>query len=102
MQGELDEDAGSPEVFRARVISVVNDIVDRRPGNKVAIVCHGGVINQYVAYVLGITTPMGSIPGVASIVYWAKADQNRTRLKWPCGILYGVGTYMSLRVPRHI
>ena len=43
-----------------------------------------------------------SIPGVASIVYWAKADQNRTRLKWPCGILYGVGTNVSLRVLCHI
>jgi len=43
-----------------------------------------------------------STPGVASIVYWAKADQNRTRLKWPCGILYGVGTNVSLRVLCHI
>jgi len=43
-----------------------------------------------------------SIPGVASIVYWAKADQNRTRLKWPCGILYGVGTNVTLRVLCHI
>lgn len=59
MQGEWDEDAGSPEVFRDRVISSVNEIIDRHPGNKVAIVCHGGVINQYLAYVLGITTPMG-------------------------------------------
>jgi len=43
-----------------------------------------------------------SIPGVASNVHWAKADQNRTRLKWPCGILYGVGTNVSLRVLCHI
>lgn len=59
MQGEWDETADSPEVFRDRVISSVNGLIDRHPGEKIAVVCHGGVINQYLAYVLGISTQMG-------------------------------------------
>jgi probable phosphoglycerate mutase len=59
MQGEWDETADSPAVFRDRVISSINELIERHPGEKVAVVCHGGVINQYLAYVLGISTQMG-------------------------------------------
>jgi probable phosphoglycerate mutase len=59
MKGEWDETADSPEVFRDRVISSINELIERHPGEKVAVVCHGGVINQYLAYVLGISTQMG-------------------------------------------
>ena len=59
MQGEWDETADSLEVFRDRVISSINELIERHPGEKVAVVCHGGVINQYLAYVLGISTQMG-------------------------------------------
>lgn len=59
MQGEWDETTDSPEVFRDRVISSINELIERHPGEKVAVVCHGGVINQYLAYVLGIDTQMG-------------------------------------------
>ena len=59
MKGEWDETADSPEVFRDRVILSINELIERHPGEKVAVVCHGGVINQYLAYVLGIDTQMG-------------------------------------------
>ena len=59
MQGEWDETADSPEVFRDRVIASINELVERHPGQKVAVVCHGGVVNQYLAHVLGIETQMG-------------------------------------------
>ena len=59
MKGEWDETADSPEVFRDRVILSINELIERHPGEKVAVVCHGGVINQYLAYVLGISTQMG-------------------------------------------
>ena len=59
MKGEWDETSDSPEVFRDRVISSINELIERHPGEKVAVVCHGGVINQYLAYVLGISTQMG-------------------------------------------
>ena len=59
MKGEWDETADSPEVFRDRVISSINELIERHPGQKVAVVCHGGVVNQYLAHVLGIETQMG-------------------------------------------
>ena len=59
MKGEWDETADSPEVFRDRVIASINELIERHPGQKVAVVCHGGVVNQYLAHVLGIETQMG-------------------------------------------
>ncbi len=35
MQGEWDETADSPEVFRDRVISSINELIERHPGEKV-------------------------------------------------------------------
>jgi probable phosphoglycerate mutase len=51
------EDAGgvAPEVFQRQVIPAVEAIVERFPGKKVAAVSHGGVINVYLAHVIGLT-----------------------------------------------
>jgi probable phosphoglycerate mutase len=40
--------------FRSGVVAAVDQIVDDHPGQNVAVVCHGGVINVYVARVLGL------------------------------------------------
>lgn len=48
-----------PEVFRARVVDAIEAIVARHRGERVAIVCHGGVINAYAAHVLGLDTQIG-------------------------------------------
>jgi 2,3-bisphosphoglycerate-dependent phosphoglycerate mutase len=42
--------------FRARISRAVNQIVAENPGKKVAVTCHGGVIQSYVAEVLGVRT----------------------------------------------
>ncbi len=42
------------DTFRRGVITAVDRIVDDHPGQNVAVVCHGGVINVYVAHVLGL------------------------------------------------
>jgi probable phosphoglycerate mutase len=42
------------DAFRCGVITAVDQIVDAHPGQNVAVVCHGGVINVYVAHVLGL------------------------------------------------
>lgn len=48
--------------FSARVIAALERIVDRHPGQTVAAVCHGGVINAYLGHVLGVAfTPPGFI-----------------------------------------
>ncbi len=43
-----------PQEFAERVITAVERIIAAHSGENVAVVCHGGVINTYVARVLGI------------------------------------------------
>ena len=44
--------------FRARVIPAIDAIVERHPGQRVAVACHSGVTNGYVAHVLGLAEDM--------------------------------------------
>ena len=57
--GEFDMHDETPESFRARVVRAVDEIVDRHPGGRVAITCHGGVVNAYLAHVLGLPVSTG-------------------------------------------
>ncbi len=43
------------EEFEARVEAALDDLVARHAGDTIAVVCHGGVINLYLATVLGLT-----------------------------------------------
>jgi len=43
-----------PVAFRATVVETMERIVEAHPGGRVAVVCHGGVINAYVGFVVGI------------------------------------------------
>jgi probable phosphoglycerate mutase len=45
-----------PAAFTSRVIAAIEQIIGRHRGENVAVVCHGGVINTYVAHVLGLPT----------------------------------------------
>ncbi len=45
-----DED---PQAFSERVVEAVETIIAAHPGEVVAAVCHGGVINAYLAHLLG-------------------------------------------------
>ena len=56
-----------PEHFRAVVVEAVERIVGSHPGERVAIVCHGGVINAYAAHVLGLDDPLFFLPTYTSI-----------------------------------
>ena len=48
-----------PHEFRSGVVDAVEAIIDAHPGEKVAAVCHGGVINAYITHILGIADPSG-------------------------------------------
>lgn len=75
MRGELAAaDAGQPAMeevdpftFREVVTVAIERIVEANPGGKVAIVCHGGVINAYASHVLGIEFPLFFQPTYTSI-----------------------------------
>lgn len=57
----------TPEQFQSTVVDAVEDVIARHAGATAAIVCHGGVINAYVAHVLGIDTLLFFEPGYTSI-----------------------------------
>jgi broad specificity phosphatase PhoE len=68
IEGRWDELGGEPpDRFRARIVPCVNAIIDRFPGATVAAVCHGGVINVYLAALLGLERHLWFHPEYTSI-----------------------------------
>lgn len=55
------------DAFRAEVMESLTEIVGANRGKKVAVVCHGGVINTYAADVLGLGGAMFFNPHYSSI-----------------------------------
>lgn len=70
MRGEHDGEVG-PEVFREVVVAAVEGIVAANPGRRVAVVCHGGVINAWATHVLGMAEVMFFEPTYASVSRFA-------------------------------
>jgi len=60
--------------FRRRVLNAIELIISGHAGQRVAIVCHGGVINAYVSYVVGSKFDMLFRPAHTSITIVAAAD----------------------------
>jgi probable phosphoglycerate mutase len=56
-----------PEDFVAHVVAAVERIVAAHPSQRVAVVCHGGVVNAYCGQVLGIDEPLFFLPAYTSI-----------------------------------
>jgi probable phosphoglycerate mutase len=48
-----------PAEFQRRVVDAIERIVAAHKGQRVAIVCHGGVINAYASHVLSLDNPIG-------------------------------------------
>ncbi len=61
--------------FYGRVIAALEQIVESNPSRTVAVVCHGGVINAYLAHVLGLPYQLPGIiyPNYTSIHRFAGA-----------------------------
>ncbi|MEN9646338.1 MAG: hypothetical protein RL238_3007 [Actinomycetota bacterium] len=57
MRGEWTTQEETPEEFSARVVATVDALIDAHPGQRIAVSCHGGVINAYLTHVLGL--PVG-------------------------------------------
>lgn len=56
-----------PEEFVAEVVEAVEAVVAAHPGGRVAVFCHGGVVNAYAGHVLGIADPLFFLPSYTSI-----------------------------------
>lgn len=48
-----------PVTFQKTVVAAMERVVEAHKGQRVAVVCHGGVINAYLAHVLGVPRPEG-------------------------------------------
>ena len=56
-----------PHEFQARVVPAVERLIERFPGQRVVAVTHGGVINVYLAHVLGIERTLWFYPEYTSV-----------------------------------
>lgn len=69
-----------PEAFQQGVIAGIEAIISRHDQGKLAIVCHGGVINVYAAWVLKSSRMFFFFPQYTSITrIYAESDGRR----WP-------------------
>ncbi|MFM7755544.1 MAG: histidine phosphatase family protein [Actinomycetota bacterium] len=59
VSGRWNETDESETEFVERVVSSVESIIDRHSSQRVAVICHGGVINAYVARILGLGNQRG-------------------------------------------
>jgi probable phosphoglycerate mutase len=53
--------------LRHRVVSTVEGLLALHPESRLVVVCHGGVINAYLAHLLGISEDMFFLPAHASV-----------------------------------
>jgi broad specificity phosphatase PhoE len=58
MSGDWSDVPGNIFEFRDRVVACIDGIAANNRGARVAVVCHGGVINAYAGNVLGIEAPL--------------------------------------------
>lgn len=73
--GSADE---TEDEFHARVLDAVERIIAVHPAERVVVVCHGGVINSYLAHVLGTARRRGFFyPAYTSISRVAAASDGR-------------------------
>ena len=57
----------NPDEWRETVVAAVEGIVAANTGRRAAVVCHGGVINAYLSWVLGLPTQNFFLPRYTSI-----------------------------------
>ena len=57
----------SPTAVRERVVPRFEDLIARFPGGTVAVIAHGGVINVYLAHVIGLHSSLWFHPEYTSV-----------------------------------
>ncbi len=68
IEGRWEDYGGeNPERFRERIVPKLEGVIDAHPGETVIVVCHGGVINVYLAAILGLSQHLWFDPGYTSI-----------------------------------
>lgn len=79
MDGEWDASGETVDEFKSRVVDAVESIINRHQSSRVAVVCHGGVINHYLAKILGISTTRGFFYPNYTSIHRVFASRNGVR-----------------------
>jgi 2,3-bisphosphoglycerate-dependent phosphoglycerate mutase len=80
LTGNVHRAAGvDPHEFRKEVVAAVEEIVEAHPGQNVAAVCHGGVINAYLTHVLHLDDPSGFFYPNYTSIHRVAAARNGAR-----------------------
>jgi probable phosphoglycerate mutase len=66
--------------FHATVVEALECVVARHPGQSVAVFCHGGVINVWTAYVLGMAPRLFFEPDYTSVHRYLCASTGQRNL----------------------
>jgi probable phosphoglycerate mutase len=92
--GQFDD--VTPEEFQGLVVTSVEKLVAAHAGHKIAVVCHGGVINAYTGHLIGTPYDMWFRPAHASITL-VVAAHGRRALRWTNNVAHlqtdGLETY---------
>jgi probable phosphoglycerate mutase len=69
VEGRWDELGSNidPTAFATLVFETIEGVIDRFPSKRVAVVCHGGVINLYLGRILGVERALWFEPAYTSI-----------------------------------
>ena len=63
----VNDDGITPSEFRSIVVPGVERVIESSPSQRVALICHGGVINAYLSHILGMSEVMFFEPKYTSI-----------------------------------
>jgi probable phosphoglycerate mutase len=79
VEGRWEDYGGeNPDHFRARITPQLDGVIDAHPGENVVVVCHGGVINVYLATLLGLPHHLWFDPAYTSLSR-VRASRNGAR-----------------------
>jgi 2,3-bisphosphoglycerate-dependent phosphoglycerate mutase len=68
IEGRWTDTGGvDPSVFQAQIVPAVDELIARFAGRRVVAVTHGGVVNVYLAHVLGIARHLWFHPEYTSV-----------------------------------
>ncbi len=77
--GGWQSDSDTLDNFRHRVVSSLEQLISQHASQRIVVTCHGGVINQYIAHVLGISTERGFFYPQYTSIHRVVAAQNGLR-----------------------
>jgi broad specificity phosphatase PhoE len=83
--------------FRKRTVNAVESIIAESEGKRVVIACHGGVINSYVAHIIGVDADMFFRPAhtSVSIVFSGHGVRAMQSLNDVAHLLTAEGSFLS-------